>query len=166
MMMNKMISRFVFALGFGCLLFGAENAFVGTWKMNMAKSGAMQFSPDGKLIKKSEIKDDITTVTVEDDTTTVRSHSTISGQPVSSVFTVPNSGGPVNYTEGPPPAGITDTLKVIDDRTDEFISMENGKVVLTTRCEVSANHKTMTITTSGVDANGKAFKTVQVMDRQ
>lgn len=165
-MMNKMISGFVLALGFGCLLFGSDNAFVGTWKMNMTKSSAMQFSPDGKLIKKSEIKDELITVTVEGDTTTVRSHSTISGQPVSSVFSVPKAGGPVNYTEGPPPAGITDTLKVVDDQTNEFISMENGKAVLTTRCEVSASHKTMTITTSGVEANGKAFETIEVMDRQ
>jgi hypothetical protein len=165
MMMKKMIRGLV-ALGFGCLLFGADNAFVGTWKMNMAKSSAMQFSPEGKLINKSEIKDDIATVAVEGDTLTVRSRSTISGKPVSSVFTVPTAGGPLNYTEGPPPPGITDTLKVVDDRTYDFISTENGKVVLTTRCQVSANHKRMTITSSGVDANGKAFKTVVVDDRQ
>jgi len=153
------------ALGFGCLLFGADNAFVGTWKGNMAKSSAMQFGPDGKLINKSEIKEDITTVAVEGDTTTVRSHTMIGGQSVSSVFTVPTAGGPLNFTEGAPPAGITDTLKIVDDRTNEFVSTMNGKVVLTTRCEVSANHKTMIITTSGVDEKGKAFKTVEVMDR-
>jgi hypothetical protein len=166
MKMNK-IGGLVFALGFGCLLFGADNPFVGTWKMNIAKSSPMQFSPEGKLINKSEITEDMATVAVEGDTITVRSHSTISGKPFPSAFSVPTAGGPVNYTEGPPPAGITDTLKVIDDRTYDFISTENGKVVLTTRCVVSANNKRMTITSSGVDlTTGKAFKTVEVSDRQ
>lgn len=162
--MKKIIGGSV-ALVFGCLLFGAANAFVGTWKLNVAKSSAMQFA-DGKLIKKSEIKDSVMTVAVEGDTTTVRGHSTMGGQSVSSAFTMPIAGGPLNYTEGAPPVGITDTMKSIDDRTDDVISTMNGKVVLTTHVVVSANHKTMTLTQSGVDEKGKAFKTVQVYDRQ
>ena len=153
------------ALAFGCLLFGADNAFVGTWKMNAAKSSAMQFD-NGKLIKKSEIKDSVLTVTVEGDTTTVRGHGTTGGQSSSLALTMPTAGGPLSYTEGAPPAGIADTLKTIDDRTEEIISTMNGKVVLNTRVAVSANHKTMTLTESGMDEKGKPFKTVAVYDRQ
>lgn len=163
--MSKRIISGLVALGFGCLLFGADNAFVGTWKLNVAKSSAIQFA-NGKLIKKGELKDSTITVAVEGDTTTVREHGTVSGQAVSLVFTVPTAGGPLNYTEGAPPAGITDTLKTIDNRTDEFISTMNGKVVLTTRAVVSANHKTMIIRTSGVDEKGTAFRTVEEYDRQ
>jgi hypothetical protein len=74
--------------------------------------------------------------------------------------------GPLNYTEGPPPAGITDTLKSINNRTDDFISTENGKEVLKTHVVVSANHKTMIITRSGVDDKGAAFTSIEAYDRQ
>ena len=66
----------------------------------------------------------------------------------------------------PTPEGITETLKIVDDRTDDFIDTMNGKVVLTTHCVVSPNHKTMTITQSGVDEKGKPFKTRKVYDLQ
>jgi hypothetical protein len=164
--MLKKLTCGLIALSFGFVLLGADNAFVGTWKWNMAKSSATQFAPDGKLIQKTEMKDFMITVAVEGDTSTVHQHGTLRGQSFSSAFTVPPAGGPLNYTEGGPPAGITDVLKTAGDLTDEFVSMENGKVVLTTRAVVSPNHKWMTITQSGVDEKGVAFKTVGVYDRQ
>jgi len=166
--MKKIICGLVVALGSGFVLLAADNdnVFVGTWKMNVAKSSAMQFAGDKGLIKKSEIKDDVMVVTVEGETTTVREHSTLSGQPVSSAFTVPLGGGPLNFSEGAPPAGITDASKKIDDLTTEITSTMNGNVILTTRARVSPNHKMMTITTSGADEKGKAFKTVTIYDRQ
>lgn len=165
-MTRRIISGLV-ALGFvgiGCPLFGAENAFSGTWKLNLAKSSAIQWSA-GKLLNKGEITDDTITVTVEGDKTTVRMSGTISGQSGTAVFTVPTAGGPLTYTgDGGPPSGITETLKIIDDHTDEFTDTMNGKVVLTTHCVVSTNHKTMIVTQSGVDEKGKAFKTRKVYD--
>jgi hypothetical protein len=161
---KKIICGLVVLGSFG-LLFGADNAFVGKWKMNMAKSSAMMFD-NGKLVKRSEAKEVILVVAVEGETTTVQSHGTFGGQPFSSKFTVPTAGGPLNYTEGAPPAGITDALKTVDDRTDDFISTENGKGVLTTHVVVTANHKMMTIRQFGVDEKGVPFKTVDVYDRQ
>ena len=167
-MTRRIISGLV-ALGFvaiGCPLFAAGNAFSGTWKLNLAKSSTIQWSA-GKLLQKSDITDDTITVTVEGDKTTVRMSGTISGQSGSAVFTVPTAGGPLTYTGGGgPPEGITETLKIVDDRTDDFIDTMNGKVVLTTHCVVSPNHKTMTITQSGVDEKGKPFKTRKVYDLQ
>lgn len=164
-----MVKKIICGLGvlgsFGFLLLGADNAFVGTWKLNVAKSSAMMFD-NGKLVKSGEFKDSIMVVAVEGETTTVQAHGTLRGQPFSSKFTVPTAGGPLNFTEGPPPAGITDVLKTVDDRTDDFISTENGKVVLTNHVVVSANHKTMINTVSGVDEKGIAFKTVEAYDRQ
>ncbi|MFN7999072.1 MAG: hypothetical protein U0Q18_35955 [Bryobacteraceae bacterium] len=163
--MTAKITGWSATLAFGCLLFGADNAFVGTWKMNVAKSSAIQFD-NGKLVKKGELKDPVLTVTVEGDTITVRGHATTGGQSASMAFTMPAAGGHLSYTEGAPPAGIADTMKTIDDRTEEIISTMNGKVVLNTRVAVSANHKTMTLTESGVDETGKPFKAVAVYDRQ
>jgi hypothetical protein len=153
-------------VGIGCPLFAAGNAFSGTWKLNLAKSSAIQWSA-GKLLKLSDITDDTNTVTVEGDKTTVRMSGTVSGQSGSAVFTVPTAGGPLTYTgAGGPPEGITETLKIVDDRTDDFIDTMNGKVVLTTHCVVSPNHKTMILTQSGVDEKGKPFKTRKVYDLQ
>ncbi len=168
-MTRRIISGLV-ALGFvgiGCPLFGAGNAFSGTWKLNLAKSSSIQWSA-GKLLHKSEITDDTITVIVEGDKTTVRMNGTVSGQSGSAEFTVPTAGGTLTYTGkgGAPPEGITETLKIIDDHTDEFTDTMNGKVVLTTHCVVSPNHKTMNITQSGVDEKGKAFKTHKVYDLQ
>lgn len=167
--MTRRIISGLIALGFvalGCPLFGASNAFSGTWKLNLAKSSDIQWSA-GKLFKKGEITEDTINVTVEGDKTTVRMSGTVSGQKGSAMFTVPTAGGPLTYTgDGGPPAGITETLKIIDDRTDEFTDTMNGKVVLTTRCVVSTNHKTMIITQSGVDEKGKSFKSRKVYDLQ
>jgi hypothetical protein len=57
-------------------------------------------------------------------------------------------------------------LKSINNRTDDFISTENGKEVLKTHVVVSANHKTMIITRSGVDDKGAAFTSIEAYDRQ
>jgi hypothetical protein len=90
----------------------------------------------------------------------------MSGQPDSFLFTVPTAGGPLNYTKGAPPDGITDTWKWIDDRSEDIFSTQNGKQVLQTHVVISANQKLMTITTSGVDEKGKAFRTVSIYDHQ
>ena len=166
--MTKWIISGLVTLGFvgiGSPLFGADSAFVGKWKVNLAKSSAIQWD-DGKLIKKSEITDSTITVAVAGDTTTVHGSGTTSGQSGSFAFTVPTAGGPVNYTESGPPPGITDTMKVLDPLTSDYISTQNGKVVLTTRAAVSKNHKSMTLTRTGADEKGKAFKTVEVFDLQ
>lgn len=168
--MTKKIIVGLVALGFvgvGCpLLLGAENAFSGTWKLNLAKSSAIQWS-DGKLLKKSDITSDTITVTVEGDKTTVRTNGTINGKSGSAGFTVPTTGGTLTFTGGGgPPEGITETLKILDDHTDEFTDTMNGKVILTTHCAVSPDRKRMTITQSGVDETGKAFKTRKVYDLQ
>jgi hypothetical protein len=160
-MVKKFICGLVALGSFGFLLLGADNAFVGTWKLNVAKS---------KFAKGQEATDATIVVSVEGDTTTVTTNSTGGffgpGKQFSSKFTVPTAGGPLNYTEGPPPAGITDTLKSINNRTDDFISTENGKEVLKTHVVVSANHKTMIITRSGVDDKGVAFTSIEAYDRQ
>jgi hypothetical protein len=159
-----MVKRFIcglVALGsFGFFLLGADNAFVGTWKLNVAKS---------KFAKGQEATDATMVVSVEGDTTTVTTNGTggfLGPGKHSSKFTVPTAGGPLNYTEGPPPAGIADTLKSINNRTDDIISTQNGKEVLKTHVVVSANHKTMIITLSGADDTGVAFTSIEAYDRQ
>lgn len=159
-MVKKLICGLVLS-SFGLLL-GADDAFVGTWKLNVAKS---------KFAKGMEGKDITIVVSVDGDTSTV----TISGiggvfvEPgkfTSSKLTVPTMGGPVTYSEGGPPAGITDVMKRVNDRTDDFISTQNGKQVLKTHAVVSANHKMLIITTSGMTDKGVPFTSIEAYDHQ
>lgn len=81
-------------------------------------------------------------VAIEGDTATVTLNGTVGdGQTISFKYTVPTTGGPVNYTEGAPPAGITDALKNIDDRTVEFTSTMNGKQILKQHIVAGADHR-------------------------
>ncbi|HEY3936735.1 MAG TPA: hypothetical protein VGL97_04865 [Bryobacteraceae bacterium] len=156
-MLKKLICGLV-ALSFGFSLLGADEAFVGTWKMNVAKS---------KFAKDHEAKEMTLVVAVEGDTAAVTINGTVGdGQTLSIKYTVPTAGGTINYTEGAPPAGTTDALKNIDDRTVEFTSTMNGNQILKQHIVVSADHKTMIIRESGVDEKGQAFKSVYVYDRQ
>ena len=157
-MVKKFICGLVALSSFGFLLLGADEVFVGTWKINVAKS---------KFAKGHEAKNMTLVIAAEGDTATVALNGTLSGgQTISIKYTVPTAGGPINYTEGAPPAGMVDTLKNIDDRTVEFTSTMNGKVILTQHIVASADHKTMIIRESGVDEKGQAFKGVYHYDRQ
>jgi hypothetical protein len=157
-MLNKLICGLV-ALSFGFSLLGADNPFVGTWKLNQAKS---------KFAKGHEIKDATIVIAVEGDTASVSVNRTTSdGQTFSAKYTVPTAGGPINYTEiAPPRPAGNDGLKKIDDHTYEFTSTMNGKEILKQHIAVSADDKTMVIRESGVDEKGRAFKAVYVHDRQ
>jgi hypothetical protein len=157
-MLKKFICGLV-ALGlFGFLLLGADEAFVGTWKINGAKS---------KFAKGQESKDMTLVVAVEGDIAIVTLNGTVGdSQTISFKYTVPTAGGPVHYTEGAPPAGITAALKNIDDRTVEFTSTNNGKQILKQHIVAGEDHKTLIIRESGVDEEGHAFKGMYVYDRR
>jgi hypothetical protein len=157
-MLKKVISGLL-ALGlFAFLLLGAENPFVGTWKLNVAKS---------KFYKGHEAKEMTLVVAVEGDVTTVSLNGTVGeGQALAFKYNVPTAGGPINYTEGAPPAGTSDSLKKIDDRTVELTSTMNGKLVFKQHIVVSPNHKPMTIRESGVDEKGMPVRGLHVYDRQ
>ena len=157
-MLKKFLCGLVALSSFGFLLLGADEAFAGAWKINVTKS---------TFAKGHEAKDMTLVVAIEGDTAAVTLNGTVGdGQTISFKYTVPTTGGPVNYTEGAPPAGITDALKNIDDRTVEFTSTMNGKQILKQHIVAGADHKTMTIRESGVDEKGQAFKGVYVYDRQ
>jgi hypothetical protein len=58
------------------------------------------------------------------------------------------------------------SVKRIDDRTGESTFKKDGKVTSTNRRTLSADGKTLTITSSGTTAEGKPRKDVQVFDKQ
>jgi hypothetical protein len=143
---------------FGVLLLAADDPFVGTWKLNVAKS---------KFTKGQDMKDTTTVIAREGDTVAVSFHATDgTGTKFSGKYTVSSAGGTPTYTEGGPPYGLTEKIKRIDDRTVDMFMSKDGKEVLTERFTVSPNHKTMIGRVSGVDEKGTPFKNVEVYDRQ
>jgi hypothetical protein len=133
-----------------------KDPFVGTWKLNVAKS---KFSP-GPPPKSS-------TVTVE---------SAGSGYKVS-VKTEPASGptqewsyttnldGKDSPITGNSPNADTIASKRIDANTLENVSKQGGKATVTSRIVISADGKTRTNTQTGTDAKGQKVNNVLVFER-
>ena len=134
----------------------SKDPFVGTWTLNIAKS---TYSP-GPVPKsitsiyeaagkgyKVAVKNVSTSGTVEYGYTT-----TLDGK--DSILTGNN------------PNADTLVVKRIDARTLESVSRKGGKVTITQRNVVSADGKTRTVTTTGVDAMGQKVHNVAVFERQ
>ena len=138
-------------------LWGAD-AFVGTWKMNVAKS---------TFAAGREVKEMTMTVSEQGDNALVAAVGSYrDGKPISTKYTVPIKGGTLNYSQGAPPAGTTIVAKRIDNNTIEFTVTMSGKQLAADRGVLSADGKTITLMRNGVDASGKPFKGTEVFNRQ
>ena len=58
------------------------------------------------------------------------------------------------------------SYKKADDRTMDLTVKKAGRVIGTGRIAVAADGKSRTVTTSGMNAKGKKFKSVAVYDKQ
>jgi hypothetical protein len=76
------------------------------------------------------------------------------------------NGGPVEYTEGGPPAGVTVATKRVNALTVDFTNTREGKVVGTNHVTISKDGKTMTLHVKGTDAKGSPVESTIVFDRQ
>lgn len=126
------------ALALAAGIVAAENPFVGTWKLNPAKS---KFTGD-----------------------TVKYERTASGAiQVSSeglTYTFKPDG-----REYPAPLGYTAAWKQLDERTWEVVTRLSGKVLGTDTIKVSADGKTRTVISKGTKPNGENFQDTAVYER-
>jgi hypothetical protein len=138
------------------ILTAADNPFVGTWKLNTAKSrgtpGMMNkeatvvFETDGNDVKRT-----VTGIGAE-------------GQKLDTTATIPWDGME-HKIDGPMgPAMVA--VKSVNDRTINVTVKVNGKVVSSGRAVVSKDGKTMTSSFKGEDPKGRKFDNVEVFDRQ
>ena len=134
----------------------APKGMEGTWKLNAAKS---TFSP-GPAPKSMTV-----------------TYSTVGADGMRIVVAVTPADGEAQKWEmtahydgkdhpvkGNPNAD-TIMVKRIDDRTGESTFKKDGKVTATNRRVLSADGKTLTITSTGMTADGKPRKDVQVFER-
>jgi hypothetical protein len=134
---------------------------VGTWKLNPDKSKIPNVPSFPKAI----------TLVIEEhgDVREVKSTGAqIDGSPISLRYTIPKLGGVVRIEGTPSPAaGDSAIFKPSDNPyVSEIATLRGGKEVQTQRSVVSGDGNTLTVTTKGVDQEGRPTDRVAVLDKQ
>ena len=135
--------------------------WIGTWKLNLAKS---TFSP-GPAPKSL-------TLTIEAAAAGAEKHTfdgvNAQGEPTHSerVGKLDGSDTPLLVARPPSNTASTAAYRKLDARSFEVVSKVDGKVVGTTRAVISADGKTMTQNGTGTNAQGQKANYVRVFDRQ
>jgi hypothetical protein len=136
----------------------AADAFTGTWKMDVAKS---------TFAKGREVSELTSVIVEQGDSAVVTVKGTAAdGKPISVKYTVPLKGGPISYTEGGPPAGVSVMSKRVNPTTIDSTSMMNGKEIGSTHVTISADGKTLTLVRKGTDARGMSVGGTEIYHRQ
>jgi hypothetical protein len=138
------------------IVFAAGNAaFLGTWKINEAKSKAA-----AGMAKNSTV-----VTAVDGDNMKVAIDGTdAKGQAYHSDWIGKFDGK--DYAIKGDPGNDMRSYKVIDDHTLLTVSKKGGKEVISARIVVSADGKTRTVTASGTDASGAKITSTTVYDKQ
>jgi len=149
---NAALTMSIFAVA----LFAADNPFVGTWKVNASKSkledsglgttGTVRIEAEGNGMK----------ATVE--TTDAQ------GQPVNFTYSATFDGKPSSVSGSPNMDTIM--LRRVNDHTINATGKKGGKVMFTDRRTVSEDGKTMTLSRTGTNPQGKKFHATMVFDKQ
>jgi hypothetical protein len=134
----------------------AADNWVGTWKLNLAKS---KYSP-GPAPKSNVAKYEAWDGGVKAVTDGVGADD----KPTHTEFAAKFDGKDYPYKGSA--SFDTIVVKRIDDNTYEATVKSKGKVVVTSRNVVSKDGKTRTQTQTGTDAQGKAINNTVVYDRQ
>jgi hypothetical protein len=129
---------------------------VGTWKLNLAKS---KYTP-GPLPKGNTV----TIEAVPNGLHVTAKGEDAAGKPTSIDYTATADGKDMPVKGAP--AYDTTAMKRIDANTTEQTRKKEGKSVQTVTRKISADGKTMTVTTRGKDENGRTINNVAVYDKQ
>jgi hypothetical protein len=135
--------------------FAANDAFMGTWKLNESKSKIAAGAPKNNTVV-YEAAGDSTKVTIDG--------TASDGTPTHSEWTGKFDGN--NYPSTGNPNEDTRSVKTINDRTYHVVSKKGGKVVLTAHVVVAPDGKSRTVTTHGTDSKGKKYTSISVYDKQ
>ena len=142
------------ALSLGTALFAGEN-WVGTWKLNPAKSKL-----GTNAVRAQTLKFDATPAGIK-----LTSDGTdAQGKPMHGGYTSKFDGKDVPWAGNP----VADTAcpKKVDDNSYENAWKKDGKATVNATVVVSKDGKTLTVTQTGKDPSGAAVNSVAVYDRQ
>jgi len=133
----------------------AENAHMGTWKLNEAKSKIPAGSAKNMTVVYAMAGDSVTLTTDGVDA---------NGKPTHTEWTGKFDGKDYPVT-GSPDVDMR-TFTQVNDHTLKISEKKGGKVVTTVRSIVSADGKSRTVTTTTTDANGKKTTSTRVYDKE
>ena len=133
----------------------ADDANMGTWKLNEAKSklGPGALKNDTVVYAAAGYNVKVTVDGTDSD-----------GKPTHNVWIGKFDGKDYPVTDDP--SSDTRSYTKIDDRTLGLNVKKNGKPTISGRIVVSADGKSRTVTTSGTDAMGKKISSTAVYDKQ
>lgn len=133
----------------------ADDASMGTWKLNEAKSKLSPAGPKNTTVVYAAEGDNVK-VTIEG--------VAPDGKPTHSEWTGKFDGK--DYPVTGDPNSDSRSVKKINDHSLEVKSKKGDKVNLTAHVVLSADGKTRTVTVSGTDPAGKKYHTTAVYDKQ
>jgi hypothetical protein len=139
----------------GSVLLAAEN-WLGTWKLNVAKS---KYSP-GPAPKSWTLKFEATADGIKLTFDGVDPE----GNPTHGEYVSKFDGADVPFAGNPD--ADTASAKKIDDNSYENVWKKDGKTTITAKAVVSDSGKTLTVTLVGTDSKGRTVKNVAVYERQ
>jgi hypothetical protein len=151
---NKVVLAVVLCL-VGVATCLAEDANMGTWKLNEAKSKIGAGAPKNDTVT-YEAAGDSVKVTVDG--------VNGDGKPMHNEWTGKFDGK--DYALTGDPSADTRSYKRVSDRTLMLTNKMGGKVAITGRIVVSADGKTRTVTTTTTDSTGNKIHSTSVYDKQ
>jgi hypothetical protein len=137
------------------MCFAANDAFMGTWKLNESKSKISAGAPKNHTVT-YEAAGDSVKVTIDG--------TAADGTAMHSEWTGKFDGK--DYPSTGNPNEDMRSAKQVNARTLDVTSKKDGKVVLTAHVVLAPDGKTRTVTTHVTDAKGKKITSVAVFDKQ
>ena len=152
---KKIAFGFVVCLIVAGLTVAAADAFIGTWKINEAKSKISAGLPKNSTVVYESAGDSVK-VTIDG--------TDAAGKAVHNEWTGKFDGK--DYPVTGDTTSDSRAVKSVDDHNLTFSVKKAGKVIITGTIALSADGKTRTVTTTGTDSTGKKVTTVAVYDKQ
>ena len=140
---------------FGTTVCFAADSFMGTWKLNEAKSKIGAGSPKNTTVIYEAAGDSVKVTTDGTDGDGKPSHSEWTGKYNGKDY--PVTGDPNTDTR---------SYKKVNDNTLAFTNKKSDKVTISGLGVVSTDGKTRTVTITGTDSKGKKYTTTAVYDKQ
>jgi hypothetical protein len=133
----------------------ADNANMGTWKLNEGKSKLAASGPKNTTVVYEAAGDNVK-VTVDG--------VDASGKPTHSEWTGKFDGK--DYPVTGDPTSDTRAYKEVNDHTLDMTVKKGDKVTMSGKISVSKDGKSRTVNISGTDPEGKKIKSTAVYDKQ
>jgi len=133
----------------------AQDAMMGTWKLNEAKSEMGTGSPKNNTVVIEAAGENVKVTMDGVDPTGKPTHSEWTGKFDGKQYPVTGDAN-----------SDTRSYKTIDDRTFEVSAKTKGKVSVSGRVVVSADGKTRTAHVKGTSPSGEKYETTAVYDKQ